>query len=148
LIRLQCYRLRTSPENPGAHCGLADIFFHKAMYEEFLAEQKAYYSSIGDREVEEALTQGYAQSGFRGAMRRAADVRIARFRKRYVSPEEIATLYMYAGENAQALAWLEKGLEVRDPIMPYVNLYVVFETLHSDPRYQDLLRKMNLPVSE
>jgi serine/threonine protein kinase/tetratricopeptide (TPR) repeat protein len=139
---------RTSPENPGAHGGLADIFFHKAMYEESLTEMKAYYSSIGDREVEEALTQGYAQSGFRGAMRRAADVLVARFRKGYVSPEQIATLYMYAGENAQALAWLEKGLEVRDPIMPYVDLYVVFDTLHSDPRYQDLLRKMNLPVDE
>jgi hypothetical protein len=51
------------------------------MYEESLAEMKASYSSIGDREVEEALTQGYEQSGYRGAMRSAADLLAARARK-------------------------------------------------------------------
>ena len=50
-----------------------------------------------------------------------------------------------AGEEAQALAWLEKGLEVRDPNMPFVRLYPSFETLRNTPRFQDLLRRMNLP---
>jgi hypothetical protein len=32
--------------------------------------------------------------------------------------------------------------------MPYIDAYVEFEPLRSDPRYQELLRKMNLPVDE
>jgi hypothetical protein len=104
---------------------------------------------MGDLKVEEALTQGYAQSGYRGAMRRAADLMAARARKTYVVYEvDVACLYAIAGENDQALEWLEKGLEVRDPLMPYVDAYVEFAPLRSDPRFQDLLRKMNLPVDE
>ncbi|MBZ5516781.1 MAG: protein kinase [Acidobacteriia bacterium] len=138
--------LRASPDLAFAHWMLSDIAFSKAMYEESLAEIKATYASIGDREVEEALTQGYAQSGYRGAMRRAADILAARGRKTYVLPTDVAALYVWAGEKAQALEWLEKGFEVRDPGLPsMLNGDPTFETLRADPRFQDLLRRMNFP---
>jgi TolB-like protein len=141
---VQCRNLlRTSPQNPMPHWMLSYNLFRKAKYEESLAEMKAYYA--GDREFEEALTQGYAQSGYRGAMRRVADMLAARARKTYVIPNDVASLYAMAGEKAQALSWLEKGFEVRDPNMPYLNLYPEFETLRNTPRFQALLRRMNLP---
>jgi tetratricopeptide (TPR) repeat protein len=140
--------LRTSPQHPMAHGLLSVLLLRKGMYEESLAEMKASYSSIGDREVEEALTQGYAQSGYRGAMRSAADLLAARARKTYVPPFDTALLYALAGENDQAFEWLEKSFEDRSPHMPYVGAYIELEPLHSDPRFQNLLRKMNLPVDE
>jgi tetratricopeptide (TPR) repeat protein len=136
--------LRTSSGQPWVHGTLSEILFRKAKYDESLAEMKA--SCAGDREIEEALTQGYAQSGYSGATRRAADILVARARKTYVSPSDVAELYALAGEKAQALGWLEKGLEVHDPRMPENSLHLVFETLRSDPRFQDLLRRMNLPM--
>ena len=135
--------LRTSPQHPAVHNELENIFFRKAMYEETLAETKALYA--GDREMEEALTQGYGQSGFRGAMRRAAEALAARSRKTYVIHTEIAMRYAMAGEKAQALAWLEKGLEVRDPSMALIPLFTILDSLRSEFRFQDLLRRMNLP---
>jgi len=138
--------LRTSPQHPMAHWDFSVIYLRKAMYEESLAEMKAHYSCLGDREVEEALTQGYAQSGYRGAMRRAADLLAARARKTYVLSFDVAALYTIAGENAQALDWLEKSLEERSPHMPYVDAYMELAPLRSDPRFQDILRKMNLPM--
>jgi TolB-like protein/Tfp pilus assembly protein PilF len=135
--------LRTSPELPFAHWLLSGILFRKAKYEESLAEMKAYYA--GDREMEEALTQGYAQSGYRGVMRRAADTLAARARKTYVGPIDVAALYVGAGESAQALAWLEKSLEVHDGNTLFVNVLAPFESLRNTPRFQDLLRRMNLP---
>lgn len=57
-------------------------------------------------------------------------------------------LYSIAGENDLAFEWLEKCLEERNPQMPYLCAYVEFEPLRSDSRFQDLLRKMNLPVDE
>ncbi len=140
--------LRTSPQHPMLHWGLSVSLLRKAMYEESLAEMKASYSSIGDLEVEEALTQGYVQSGYRGAMKRAADLLAARARKTYVLSMDVAILYAIAGENAQALEWLEKGLEDRSPHMPYVGAYIELAPLRSDPRFQELLRRMNLPVDE
>jgi TolB-like protein/tRNA A-37 threonylcarbamoyl transferase component Bud32/Tfp pilus assembly protein PilF len=135
--------LRAFPDLPFARWNLSSIFFRKAMYEESLAETKAFYA--GDREMEEALTQGYAQSGYRGAMRRAADLRAARARKGYELPSDVAEMYAWAGEEAQALEWLEKALEVRDPNMPHVRLYPSFQTLRNTPRFQDILRRMKLP---
>jgi len=135
--------LRTSSGLQWVHSGLSGILFRRAKYEESSAEMKAYYA--GDREMEEALTQGYAQSGHSGAMRRAADTLVARARKTYVLPSDVAGLYVMAGEKDQALAWLEKGLEVHDPGAPQYSLDPVYEILRSDPRFQDLLRRMNLP---
>jgi hypothetical protein len=94
------------------------------------------------------LTQGYAQSGYGGAMRRAADTLAARDRNSYVLPTDVAGLCMRAGNKAQALEWLEKGVEVRDPNMPYISVLPTYDPLRSDPRFQDLLRRMNLPVDE
>jgi len=73
---------------------------------------------------------------------------VARRRTTYVHPNDVASLYAIAGEKVQALEWLEKGFEERDPNMPYLDLYPEFETLRSEPRFQDLLRRMNLPVNE
>ena len=141
--------LRMAPDLPFAHFVLSVIFFHKAMYEESLAEMKGAYNSTGDREVEEALTQGYAQSGYRGAMRRAADLLAARFRENVnplnLNASDIATLYVMAGDEAHGLAWLERGLEVRDPNMPSIRLFPPFETLRNTPRFQTISRRMNLP---
>jgi tetratricopeptide (TPR) repeat protein len=135
--------LRTSPELPFAHWELSCVFFTKGRYEESLAEVKAYYA--GDREMEEALAQGYAQAGYRGAMKRAADARAARARESYVLPSDVAMLYAWAGEKAQAVAWLEKGFEVHDPNMPYISVDPTYNTLRSDPRFQALMRRMNYP---
>jgi serine/threonine protein kinase len=140
--------LRASPQNPAALYGLCLSFWHKARYEESLAELKANYSSMGDLESVEALAQGYAQSGFRGAVRRAADILAARARKTYVSAFDIASNYAMAGDEAQALDWLEKSYEARDGNMPYVNEYVQFVNLRNTTRFQELLRKMNLPADE
>ena len=118
--------LRTSSGLPFAHWGLSAILFREAKYEESLVEMKAYYA--GDREVEEALTQGYAQSGYAGAMKRAADLLAARARKNYVVPIDVAALYAIAGEKPQALAWLEKCFEVHDPNMPDTSVHPAFET--------------------
>jgi serine/threonine protein kinase/Tfp pilus assembly protein PilF len=129
-----------------AHGNISQILFRKAKYEESFQEMKAYFA--GDREMEEVLTRGYAQSGFRGAMRRAADTLAERAHKTYASPDWVASLYMMAGEKDQALAWLEKGLEARDPDAPQYGLDPIYDPLHSHPRFQALLRRMNLPVDE
>jgi hypothetical protein len=55
--------------------------------------------------------------------------------------------YIYAREKDLALDWLEKAVAERDPNMTYLGL-PTNDSLRSDPRFQDLLRRMNLPVSD
>jgi tetratricopeptide (TPR) repeat protein len=145
----QCRKvLRGSPQNPVALSLLSSLLWHNARYEESLAEMKALCSSVGDFEIAEALTKGYAQSGFRGAVRRVADILATRARKTYVHAFEVASNYALAGDEAQALDWLDISLEARDGNMPYIGVYPQFESLRNTPRFQALLRRMNLPVDE
>jgi hypothetical protein len=78
-------------------------------------------------------------------MKRGAEALIARLPETFCLPSDIATYYMAAGEKAKTLDWLEKGFEIHDPILPYLGL-PYFDGLRSDPRFQDLLRKVGLPA--
>jgi tetratricopeptide (TPR) repeat protein len=144
----QCRKaLRTAPDNPAPLSILPPAYFHKGMYEEALAGWKAYLNSVyGDREVERALERGYTQAGYPAAMRFAAEALAARARKTHVLPWDVAMFYVHAGEKASALNWLERAFEVRDPNLPYMG-WPDFDSLRSEPRYQALLRRMNLPFN-
>ena len=71
---------------------------------------------------------------------------IERSKTTYVTPWQIATLYTRAGKNDEALDWLEKAFEAHDPNMPYISVDPIFDSLRDNPRFQDLLRRMNLPA--
>jgi hypothetical protein len=58
-------------------------------------------------------------------------------------------LYAYAGNNDRTLYWLERGVEARDPNMLYVSVWPLFiDLLGDDPRFKDLLQRINLPEVE
>ena len=59
----------------------------------------------------------------------------------------VARLYAHAGKKAQALEWLEKAFEEREPALVHLAVAWDWHRLHSEPRFEDLLRKMNLELS-
>jgi hypothetical protein len=54
-------------------------------------------------------------------------------------------VYIFAGNNDRALDWLERGFEAHDPNMPGLVCQPAFDRLRDDPRFKDILRRMNLP---
>ena len=103
--------------------------------------------TYNDPRIEAALDEGYARGGYTEAMKRGAEALIACHPETYCLPSDIATFYTMAGEKDKAIEWFEKGLEVHDPVLPYLG-YPLFDDLRTDPRFQTLIRKMNLPVEE
>jgi hypothetical protein len=79
-------------------------------------------------------------------MRQVATALAERYGMSYNLPTDVATFYAEAHEYDQALEWLDRAYEVRDPNLPYIEWYYD-DTLRSDPRFQDLLRRMNLPTT-
>jgi hypothetical protein len=57
----------------------------------------------------------------------------------------IAGAYAGIGETEEALAWLEQGYRERDPLMILTKADPVFERVRSDPRFEDLLRRIGFP---
>ena len=66
--------------------------------------------------------------------------------KQYVQPTELAMRYMMVDQPDKAIEWLEKGYEVRDPVMPYLGWGYLYEPLFDNPRFIEILQKMNLPL--
>ncbi len=102
---------------------------------------------FNDPRIDAALDEGYAQGGYTEAMKRAAEALIARLPKAYSMPSDIAIFYAMAGEKDKALDWLEKGYEIHDPNVIYLGL-PTYDPIRSDPHFQNLLRRMNLPMND
>jgi TolB-like protein/tetratricopeptide (TPR) repeat protein len=125
----------------------------KGMRDEHLALQREHISS--DIEFVAAFDQGVAEGGYEGAHRRVAQLMPARYEKSggargpgYRGPHGIARWYLLAGEYDSSIDWLEKAFEVHDSNLPYVGfLEPLWDPVRSDPRFQDLLRRMNLPTT-
>ncbi len=62
----------------------------------------------------------------------------------YVSPYNFAIIYTGLGDKDRAFEFLEKGYEQRTQLIYRIKSRPMFDSLRSDPRYAELLRKMNL----
>ncbi len=137
--------LRTEPNFPAAHLGLWGALYQKRKYEEALAEAKTFFALLGDSETAEALGRGCGEAGYPGAMRLAAERLAARSNQTYVPAVRIARLYAHAEEKDSALEWLEKAYEQRETPLVHLSVAWDWDSLRDEPRFQELLRRMNFP---
>jgi hypothetical protein len=123
------------------------------MDKEAFAWLKQNYPSA---EMQAALDKGFAEAGFRGAAKHLAALEESlagrssgRGETTYatgggnISPYDVALNYSYVQDKEQALKWLERCYEVKEPNLPYLR-WPIFDFLRSDPRFQDLMRRMGL----
>jgi serine/threonine-protein kinase len=90
------------------------------------------------------LQDGLARSGVKGFWQASLDDYREISKSRYVPPVLVAGTCIRLGDKAGALAWLERGFEERDDLMIDLNVDPIFLDLHSDPRFQNLLRRVGL----
>jgi TolB-like protein/Tfp pilus assembly protein PilF len=144
--------LAMQPDHPVARNVLQMCLFSNGMLDEQLAFDRERLAR--DAEFVAALERGFAEGGYAGAQRRVADLLAARLEKsgRLVAPGGggvmgIAQRHLWAGDYDQAIRWLERAHDVHSANLPYVSFQPLWDPLRSDPRFQDLLRRMNLPAS-
>jgi hypothetical protein len=65
--------------------------------------------------------------------------------ERWVSPYNVALIYNGLDERDQTLAWLERGIQQRDPRMTFLKAEPKWNNLRDDPRFQDLMQRVGLP---
>ncbi len=65
--------------------------------------------------------------------------------KEYVSPAELAILYVGLGEKEKALSSLERAYAAHDLRLGFVGSDPHYDSVRSEPRFQELIRKVGLP---
>ena len=129
-----------------AHFELGRGYEQKGMVEEAIAElnrattlAKHMTWAIG------ALGHAYGVSGQKSQAQRVLDQLKELSKQRYVSPSDIAVVQVGLGEKDQAVASLQKAYQERSWYMVLLKLDPRLDSLQSDPRFQDLVRKVGLP---
>lgn len=138
--------LELDPEFPAARANLGLVYATQKRYEESIAEcQRAVDVSGRSSLLLSQLGHSYAVAG-----RRAEALQIVKeLEGRYAAGESIgqypARVYAGLGDNDQAFAWLEQDFRNRSGLLSTITWWPFFDGLRSDPRYNDLLRRMGLP---
>jgi tetratricopeptide (TPR) repeat protein len=144
----QCRKtLEMDPSFPLAHACLSDAYKNKRMYPEAIAEMlKAIDLSRGSVVWVSGLGQTYALAGRRDEALKVLRQLQARSKQEFVSANLFAYIYAGMGDRDQAFTWLEKAYEERSDLVAAFRIGRQLDPLRSDPRYQDFLRRMNLPL--
>jgi tetratricopeptide (TPR) repeat protein len=137
------------PDNGQAYYQLGVAYSLRGMQEEAFAAYHEANALPGaeNMRTRASLASAYARSGRRDEARKILGELLDLEKQSYVSPWAIAIVYVSLEEKEQALQWFEKAYEVRDENMSSLStLQDVFpDHIWDDPRFQDLLRRMNFP---
>jgi tetratricopeptide (TPR) repeat protein len=136
--------IELEPDHAVAHNFLGVAYDAKGMYEQAINEQQKAISI--EREMTEArIFLGYAlaKSGRKSEAKAILDE--LKTTKEYVSPAVLAVLYIGLEDKEGAIAALERAYGARDLQLQYLGAVHHYDSLRSDPRFQDLMQRVGLP---
>jgi serine/threonine protein kinase/Flp pilus assembly protein TadD len=136
--------LEIDHNNPDAHYILGYIYMAKGMFAEAIKEYQETIK-LGLDIPGPHIYQGvvYARQGETEQARKF--LKQLQTSKEYVSPGELAILYAALNDYEQAFAALEKAYSTHDLQLQTLAVDAAYDPLRSDPRFQDLLRRIGLP---
>jgi len=93
-----------------------------------------------------ALAQTFATAGKKKKAIQILDDLTKLTKQKYVAPYFFAGIHIALGENDRAMEYLEKSYEEHSHWLMYLHIDPSMDALRSDPRFQDLLRRVGLPL--
>ena len=129
-----------------AHMIAGSVYRRKQMYPEAIAEYRLAKQLSPDQTWSDAigLVPTLIQTGKPDEARAILNQMLRLSNSRFVPPYNIALVYNALGEKDQALAWLEKGYQQRDPRMTFLKTGG-WNNLSGDPRFEALMERMHFP---
>jgi len=126
--------------------GRAILYWHQGNQDAFVADWVMGRTKSGRADEAQAFAAGYRKASLKGACTAIVELLKNKSRAEYISsPYKIATYYALMGDRDQAFDWLEKAYKERSARLEYIKSEDFFDSLRSDPRYLDLMRRMGLP---
>jgi tetratricopeptide (TPR) repeat protein len=135
--------LEFDPNYVSAHQWLGNAYVQKSMYGEGIGElEKASSASPSAPIALSWLGYAYALTGRRADAQKVLMELSELAKQEYVPAVDRARVYAGLGEKDKAFEWLENGLADRS--IANIRVEAPWDALRSDPRFADLLRRMNL----
>jgi tetratricopeptide (TPR) repeat protein len=138
--------MELDPQSTESHWGLGWAYGLQGKHAEAIAEWlEARKLSESDPGTIAGLGYAYAAEGkSREAQEMISELR-EMSKRRYVTPYYVAKVYAGLGDKEQTFFWLRKALDERNDSLVSLKVEYEFASVRSDPRFQDLVRRIGLP---
>jgi serine/threonine-protein kinase len=134
------------PHYPVTYWILGMLLRKMDRYELSIAEgEKGVKLSGGSLLMSAALAQTFATAGRKSQAIEILDELTSLTEQKYVAPYFFAGIHASLGDVDRAIEYLEKSYEERSHWLIYLHIDPGMDGLRSDPRFQDLLRRIGLP---
>jgi serine/threonine-protein kinase len=135
--------LEQDKSNPDAHTDVGRLYERLGRYQEAIAAyQEAIRLGDDSPDTQTLLGAAYARGGEREKAR--AILKRLETGQEYISPANLAILHVALGERDQAFAQLEAAYAAHAQDLIWLRGEWEFDELHSDPRFDDLVRRIGL----
>ena len=129
---------------------MAYAYWGEHKYPEAIQEWNTAAKLEGDKNYMEwaaAMDTGFRAGGWAAAERKGLEVSLAQRKGSgsYVSPYQIAVAFADLGDKDHAFEWLNTAFSEHDPNMIQLRTDFAMDSLRSDPRYAELVRKVGFP---
>ena len=143
-------RLRSEAHrgDPELHGFLFAAYWHKGMEKEAAQELETSLQLEGQKELALAVHRAFERGGMNAVWEWQLSNLKKRSAKTYVSPLHFAGLYACLKRKEEALHYLEEAYQERAPRVVFIPNNGNFDFLHSEPRYQAIVKKMGLPAAQ
>jgi len=128
-----------------AHLYLGRAYVQKGNLEQAIVEAQTATRLSGSHPFYMAwLGYAYARAGNRNEALRILHQLKVISGKKYVASHDVAAIYVGLGEKSKAIAWLNKGYDEHSYTVLQLGVEPEFDSLRSDPRFQDLVQRVGL----
>ena len=127
-----------------AHMVLCETYNFKGQFAEAIAECEKARGLNDDPAVLSFLAIAYARSGKREEAMKTMGQMHELAKQRYVPAYGFGNAYAALGDRDQAFKWLERSLQDRGWEITYIRVDPGIDSLRSDPRFNDLVRRVGL----
>jgi serine/threonine-protein kinase len=124
---------------------LEEVYAHMGKQKEAVAEREKALSLSGGPELAASIEEDFTKTGYKGVLQSWLEGLTELSKHSYVSSYSIAESYMRMGEKQKAFEWLEKAYEEHDSGLVSVAVEPMFESIRSDSKFKEIVRRMKLP---
>jgi DNA-binding winged helix-turn-helix (wHTH) protein/TolB-like protein/Tfp pilus assembly protein PilF len=136
--------LSADPNFTEAHRQLAEAYAEKGLFDDTIAETIKRWELLGRTNEVAALQKSYATMGWKGFWRKRLELFTERAKHTYMAPTGSAVIYAQLGDKSQSLDDLERAYREHDHDLVYMKVDHSWDSLRSEPRFQELLKRMRL----
>jgi TolB-like protein/DNA-binding winged helix-turn-helix (wHTH) protein len=140
-------RLEVAPNDPLLLYFQWDTLRRKGNYREAADALEKSFTSSGDTHSASAIRSAWEHGGWPAVVRWQLAHHLERQKREYVSPVTLAGYHAQLHETEPTLSLLEEGFRQHSTDILWVTMDPAFDFLDSDPRFQSILQRINLPVT-